>query len=95
MSPAWSPDGQYLAYVSFEKENSSVFVQNVRTGQRNEVAAHKGINSAPSFSPDGQRLAMTLSKEATRKSLCCTCPVMFCSVYPQPGHRYGAELVPG
>ena len=40
-----------------------MFMQNIRTGQRNEVASHKGINSAPSFSPDGQRLAMTLSKE--------------------------------
>ena len=63
MSPAWSPDGQHLAYVSFEGNNSSVFVQNVRTGARNEVAAHEGINSAPAFSPDGRRLALTLSKE--------------------------------
>ena len=63
MSPAWSPDGQYLAYVSFEGDSSSVFVQNIRTGERNEIAAHEGINSAPAFSPDGGRLAMTLSKE--------------------------------
>lgn len=63
MSPAWSPDGQYLAYVSFEGDSSSVFVQNIRTGERNEVASHRGINSAPAFSPDGGRLALTLSKE--------------------------------
>ena len=63
MSPAWSPDGQHLAYVSFEGNSSSVFVQNIRTGARNEVAAHEGINSAPAFSPDGTRLALTLSKE--------------------------------
>ena len=63
MSPAWSPDGQYLAYVSFEGQSSSVFVQNIRTGQRNEVASYRGINSAPAFSPDGRRLALTLSKE--------------------------------
>ena len=63
MSPAWSPDGQHLAYVSFEGNNSSVFVQNIRTGERNEVASHRGINSAPAFSPDGGRLALTLSKD--------------------------------
>ena len=63
MSPAWSPDGQQLAYVSFEGDSSSVFVQNVRSGARREVAAHEGINSAPAFSPDGTRLALTLSKE--------------------------------
>ena len=63
MSPAWSPDAQHLAYVSFEGDNSSIFIQNVRTGERRKVAAHAGINSAPAFSPDGARLAMTLSKE--------------------------------
>ena len=63
MSPAWSPDGNYLAYVSFEGDSSSVFMQNIRTGQREELAAHEGINSAPAFSPDGARLAMTLSKD--------------------------------
>ncbi len=63
MSPAWSPDGQYLAYVSFEGNSSSVFVQNIRSGERNEVAAHRGINSAPAFSPDGGRLALTLSRD--------------------------------
>ena len=63
MSPAWSPDGKRLAYVSFEGDNSSVFIQNIRTGRREKVAAHEGINSAPAFSPDGGRLAMTLSKD--------------------------------
>lgn len=63
MSPAWSPDGKHLAYVSFEGNNSSVFVQNIRTGERNEIASHRGINSAPAFSPDGGRLALTLSKD--------------------------------
>lgn len=63
MSPAWSPDGKRLAYVSFEGNSSSIFVQNIHTGQREEVVAHEGINSAPAFSPDGGRLAMTLSKD--------------------------------
>ena len=63
MSPAWAPDGKRLAYVSFEGDNSSVFVQNVLTGTREEVSAYAGINSAPAFSPDGGRLAITLSKD--------------------------------
>ena len=61
LSPNWSPDGQQLAYVSFEKGNSAIYVQNVATGQRQLVSARKGINGAPAFSPDGQSLAMTLS----------------------------------
>src|SRR6185436_11780165 len=60
MSPSWSQDGQWLAYVSFEGRHSSVFVQRVRDGQRSRVSARAGINRAPTFSPDGKKLALTL-----------------------------------
>lgn len=62
MSPAWSPDGKRLAYVSFESGNSAIYVQDLGSGQRERVAGFAGINSAPAFSPDGRKLAMTLSK---------------------------------
>lgn len=61
MSPAWSPDDQWLAYVSFENRLSAVYIQRVRTGERRLVSQRLGVNSAPAFSPDGSRLALTLS----------------------------------
>ena len=63
MSPAWSPDGNRLAYVSFEDRNSAIYIQDVRTGQREKVVSGLGINSSPAFSPDGSRLAVTRSME--------------------------------
>jgi TolB protein len=60
MSPAWSPDGQWLAYVSFETKHSGVYVQRVRSGERRQVSARAGVNGAPAWSPDGKRLALTL-----------------------------------
>lgn len=60
MSPAWSPDSRQLAYVSFEGSRSSIFVQTLRTGNRFQVSNKPGINGAPSFSPDGRKLVVTL-----------------------------------
>ena len=61
MSPAWSPDGEWLAYVSFETRTASVYVQRVRTAERRRVSSRAGVNNAPAWSPDGSRLALTLS----------------------------------
>ena len=63
ISPAWSPDGRKLAYVSFESGKAVVMVQDVITGERNSVASFRGSNSAPAWSPDGRRLAVTLSRD--------------------------------
>jgi len=62
MSPAWSPDGTRLAYVSFEGRNPAVFVQTLVTGARERVSGRAGINGAPAWSPDGRKLAITLSQ---------------------------------
>jgi TolB protein len=63
MSPAWSPDGRRLAYVSFENAQPSIWIQEVFTGKREKMTSFKGINGAPSWSPDGRYLALTLSKD--------------------------------
>lgn len=62
LSPAWSPDGKKLAYVSFEQGNSAIYIQDLSTGARTLISSFAGINGAPKFSPNGQRLAITLSK---------------------------------
>ena len=61
MSPAWSPDGEWISYVSFENNVAAIFVQRIRTGERRQVSARAGVNNAPSFSPDSKKIALTLS----------------------------------
>jgi TolB protein len=63
MSPSWSPDGRRLAYVSFEGNQSAIYIQTLRSGARDRVSAREGVNGAPAFSPDGRMLALTLSRD--------------------------------
>ena len=64
LSPAWAPDGVRIAYVSFEnKTQSAIYIQDRQQGSRVKVTSRVGINGAPSWSPDGKRLAVTLSFE--------------------------------
>jgi hypothetical protein len=63
ISPAWSPNGKELAYVSFERQKAVVFVHNVASGERRPIADFRGSNSAPAWAPDGERLAVTLSRD--------------------------------
>lgn len=63
MSPAWSPDGQRLAYVSFEQGRSAVYIQDLSTTTPRKIADFRGINGAPAWSPDGARMALTLSRD--------------------------------
>ena len=63
ISPAWSPNGNQLAYVSFESRKPVVYSHDVASGKRRLVANFKGSNSAPAWSPDGRTLAVTLSRD--------------------------------
>lgn len=67
MSPTWSPSGQQIAYVSFEKNHASIYMQNVATGKRQLVSDYPGVNGAPAFSPNGQRMAMVLTRTGNPK----------------------------
>lgn len=62
LSPAWSPDGRRLAYVSFENHRTAIYIQELATGRRERIAGFEGLNGSPAWSPDGRRLALTLSR---------------------------------
>lgn len=63
ISPAWSPDGRKIAYVSFEKRKPIIYVHDLPSGKRSIASEMKGNNSAPAWSPDGQFLAFALSRD--------------------------------
>ncbi|MEG2817806.1 MAG: Tol-Pal system beta propeller repeat protein TolB [Comamonas sp.] len=65
ISPAWSPNGGQLAYVSFESRKPVVYVHEIASGRRRLIANFRGSNSAPAWSPDGGSLAVTLTRDGS------------------------------
>ena len=65
ISPAWSPQGDRLAYVSFEQRKPVIYVQTLATGKRQVLANFRGSNSSPAWSPDGRRLAIVLTLDGS------------------------------
>ena len=65
MSPSWSPNGQEVAYVSFETTLPRIYIQNISTGVRRQITNYPNLNSSPEWSPDGTKMAMVLSKDGS------------------------------
>ena len=67
LSPAWSKDQKKLAYVSFKNNRSEVFVMTpfLKTIPI-KLPKFDGIASSPTWHPDGESIALTLSKNGNK-----------------------------
>lgn len=64
LSPTWSPDGRYLAYVTYESSQMAIYRYDRVTGTNDMLISQQGVTSAPAWSPDGKTLAIARSEEA-------------------------------
>ena len=66
-NPAFSPDGQYLAFTSARSEKNQVWILRVRGGEAEQVTdAESGVGSFR-WAPDGSRIAYTMRDPDTKE----------------------------
>lgn len=61
-SPTWVPGQRALCYTSFRNGAPHVYWHDLTSGSRRPFAAFGGLNDGAVFSPDGNRVAMILSR---------------------------------
>jgi len=63
LSPAWSRDGRYITFTSYEDGNPDLFIYEVATGKKRKLSGRHGLNSGSNWSPNGKVVAFTASSE--------------------------------
>ena len=63
LSPAWSPDGNWIIYTSYAARNPDLIMINATGGKRQTLHRLPGLNAAPAWSPDMQKIAIVLSRD--------------------------------
>lgn len=63
LTPRFSPNRQEITYMSYEGGEPQVYLLQIETGQRELVGNFPGMTFAPRFSPDGQRIIMSLLRQ--------------------------------
>ena len=63
LTPRFSPTRQEITYMSYESGQPRVYLLQIETGQRELVGNFPGMTFAPRFSPDGQKVIMSLLRE--------------------------------
>lgn len=61
-APCWVPGHRMLCYTSYKPGTPTIFSHDLSSGVRQIVARYSGLNTSAAVSPDGQHVAMILSK---------------------------------
>jgi TolB protein len=63
--PSWIPGGGGLFYTSWKNGDTQILKHNLNSGARSVFAGYPGANFSAEVAPDGQKVAMILSKSGS------------------------------
>ncbi|MCX6996766.1 MAG: biopolymer transporter Tol [Kiritimatiellaeota bacterium] len=66
VAPHWGPDGNLITYTSYVRRYPDVYLINLASGHRRVLANYPGLNAGGAISPDGQSVALILSKDGSQ-----------------------------
>ena len=64
-SPAFSPDGKWVAYYHINKGQRDIWISSVETGTNWRFTTHDATDTEPDWSPDGKQLTFASEREGT------------------------------
>jgi TolB protein len=70
-TPCWVPGRQMLLYTTWKNSDAQIFDHDLASGARRIFAKYPGSSFSPEVSPDGQRVAMILSKGGSPNVYVC------------------------
>lgn len=62
VSPAWSPDGRYLAYTSWVGGSPEIYIYDTKSNRVQRLTNYKGLDSGANWAPNGKLIAFSGSR---------------------------------
>jgi TolB protein len=62
-APAWSPDGQQIAFHSYRDGNGNIYLMDTDGANQRRITDHPANDTDPAFSPDGEYIAFQSSRD--------------------------------
>ena len=69
LTPRFSPTAQEITYLSYTAGRPRVYLYNIDTGQQEIIGDFPGMTFAPRFSPDGNKVIMSMAQDGNSERL--------------------------